>query len=107
MEEVLQAIPQNAQENEIETEENISEVVSEFFGLVGGARLEEDVRLDLHLPTGDIIARHVDENSVARLRFEGGLTAEEITPDTLREMQRENELENISRPTSTVNVVHD
>lgn len=104
MDEVLNSIPNGVQNEELESEENLSEVVGEFFGIVGGARLEEDVRLDLHLPTGDIIARHEDMEKIARLTFEGGLTATEITFDEFSELRED--LESISRP-STPNVVHD
>jgi hypothetical protein len=104
MDEVLSSIPNGVQNEELENEENLGEVVGEFFGIVGGARLEENVRLDLHLPTGDIIARHEDMDKIARLTFDGGLSATEIDFDEFSDLRED--LENISRP-STPNVVHD
>lgn len=104
MDEVLTSMPQDVQNSEQEADENLGEVVSQFFGIVGGARLEEDVRLDLHIPTGDIIARHENSEKIGRLTFEDELSATEITMDELSALR--SELEPISRP-GTVNVVHD
>jgi len=106
MDEVINTVPESVQNGELEEDESLNEVVSEFFGIVGGARLEEDVRLDLHLPTGDIIDRHTDEDTVARISFEDGVSAMEISRDDFLSINR-SELETVSRPTTQTNVIHD
>lgn len=106
MEDTVQSLPTSVESN-LDNDESIEDILSEFFDIVGDSRFEDSVRLDLHIPTGDIIAQQEDANdTIARLAFnDDTLTTEEITRDEFRDIRQE--LTNISRPRDEVNVIHD
>lgn len=105
MDDSIQSIPASV-ESTLSDDESIADVLGEFFDIVGDARFEDSVRLDMHLPTGDIIAQQENGETIARLSFEdNGLTTEEITRNTFLDLR--DDLQNISRPREEPNVIHD
>lgn len=105
MDEAIQQMPDGVENDLTNFDFDLNEVVGEFFGMVGGARLEESVSIDLDPETGNIYARHEDFDKVACLSFdEEEVTASEVTPEDFSEIRRD--LVVVSRP-ATPNVRHD
>jgi len=104
MDEAIQ-MPDGVENDLTNLEFDLNEVVGEFFGMVGGARLEESVSIDMHPETGRIFARHEDFDKVAALSFDADeVTASEVTPSEFADLRRE--LVVVSRP-ATPSVRHD
>lgn len=106
MDEILSSLPSDVQDQELDGEESFSEIVQEFFSIVGGARLEDDVRVLKHTETGAIIARNESTDSVAQLSVSDSVTVSELDQSDFLEMRRDGVLEVVSTPTRS-NVLHD